>query len=289
MEPQLVLDARATVAEGPVWDPNRKCLWWVDILAGLVHSFDPVTSKDAAIQVGTTVGSVALRGDGTVLVASDNQFAALEPEGGKIVSMLNLEAAAPDMRMNDGKCDPMGRFWVGRMAFDGAAGRGELLRLGADRTVTSMLGSLAIPNGLGWSPDGLHMYFIDSPTRQVTGYRYDAVTGIIHDGRCVVSLGAEAGMPDGLTIDADGFLWVAMWGGGCVLRIAPDGRARERIALPASQVTSCAFGGDDLADLYVTTAREDFGPEDAAREPNAGGLFRLRPGVRGLRSVPFAG
>lgn len=287
---ELVLDARATLGEGPVWDPERRVLWWVDILSETVHAFDPATGSDRTIAIGEAVGAVALRASGGLVVVAASRIAALDPATGRLDTLVAFEAETPPRRMNDAKCDPTGALWAGRMALDGAAGLGSLLRLDPELRLTTVAPSLAIPNGMAWSADGRRMYFIDSMCRQVTLHRFDAATRAINTGRSLLTFADDAGLPDGMTIDAEDCLWVAMWDAGCVLRIATDGRLLDRVAVPGvSQASSCAFGGDDLGDLYITTAREDFTDEDAVREPTAGGLFRVRPGPRGVRPDRFLG
>lgn len=287
---ELVLDAQATLGEGPVWDPGRRVLWWVDILGGVVHGFEPATGADRAIAVGEAVGAIALRARGGLIVAAAGRIAALDPETGGIETLVTFEPETPPRRMNDAKCDPTGALWFGRMALDGAPGLGSLLRLDPDLRLTIVETGLAVPNGMAWSTDGRRMYFIDSVRRQITEGRFDAASRMVEPGRPLLEFPEDAGLPDGMTIDAEGCLWVAMWDGGCVLRIAPEGLILDRIDVPGvSQASSCTFGGDDLRDLYITTARENFSDDDATREPNAGGLFRLRPGPRGMLADPFAG
>jgi sugar lactone lactonase YvrE len=287
---ELVVDARAEVGEGPVWDAGRGILWWVDITAGVVHRFDPRDGSDRSLPVGTTVGAVALRGSGGLVVALEDGLATLDPDAGRVESLVQfVPGSGPRIRCNDGKCDPAGRFWVGRMAPDGAAGVGSLLRVDPDLAVFTRMTGLAIPNGLGWSLDGRRMYFLDSLWCEVREHPYDPATGTMGEGRSLVRFPDDGTVPDGLTVDTEGHLWVARWGTGCVVRVAPDGTVVGRIDLPVSQVTSCTFGGHDLGDLYITSAHEDFTPDDFAREPFAGGLFRCRPGVSGLQPIPFAG
>jgi len=285
----LATDAHATLGEGPVWDAARGVLWWVDIPAGLVHRFDPRTGADRTIAVGSAAGAVALRHDGTLLVAVAEGLAELDPDSGRLESLLSFASGDRPLRCNDGKCDPAGRFWVGRMAVDATPGEGSLLRIDPDLSVITRLTGLAIPNGLAWSLDGRRMYFLDSTWREVREYPYDPATGAMGEPRTLVRFPDEGSVPDGLTVDAEGCLWVARWGAGCVVRVAPDGAVVARVDLPVARVTSCTFGGEDLGDLYVTTARDDASPADLAREPLAGGLFRCRPGARGLLPVPFAG
>jgi len=286
---ELVADARATLGEGPVWDEVRGVLWWVDITAGQVRRFDPNAGDDRAVDVGSPVGAVALRRGGTLLAALADGLGTLDPDGGSLRTLLPLGGDEGRLRCNDGKCDATGRFWVERMALDAAPGAGALLRVDPDLTVSTHLTGLTIPNGLGWSPDGRTMYFVDSTWREVRAYPYDPATGTMGDGRILARLPDDGSVPDGLTVDEEGHLWVSRWGGSCVVRVAPDGSVVDRIELPVTRVTSCTFGGRDLGDLYITTARGGADAADLAREPLAGGLFRCRPGVRGMLPARFAG
>lgn len=284
-EPELVLDAHAWLGEGPVWDVRREVLWWVDILAGAVHAFDPVMTSDRVYLVGSEVGCVAPMADSRLLVAATEELLALDPETGALAPIAGFEASVPRLRCNDGKCDPMGRLWVGRMAFDAAPGAGSLLRLEPDGRFVPALAGLTIPNGLAWPADGRSLLYVDSARREITRYSFDPASGELGPGRPLVTmaeLGLPAGaLPDGMTIDEEDCLWVAVWGAGCVVRVGLDGRLLDRLDLPVSQPSSCTFGGPDLGDLYITTARERLGPDEEARQPAAGGLFRFRPGVRG--------
>jgi sugar lactone lactonase YvrE len=191
--------------------------------------------------------------------------------------------------MNDGKCDPAGRFWAGTKDIEGHRPFGSLYRLEPDHTLVRVLTDVTISNGLGWSPDHETMYYIDSPTHRIDMFDFEVETGSVSNRRSLVELSRAWGLPDGMTVDEEGFLWVAFWDGSAVRRIAPDGRVASVVELPVSRVTSCAFGGDDLADLYVTTARNGLSEAELRSQPSAGGLFRLHPPVRGLPPHAFAG
>jgi sugar lactone lactonase YvrE len=193
----------------------------------------------------------------------------------------------PGTQLNDGKADPQGRFWAGTKHLEGEHAIGSLYRLGRDGRAVRVLDGLTVSNGLGWSPDGATMYHVDSPTRRVDAYAFDPATGAVEGRRELVSFPPDAGLPDGLTVDEDGHLWVAFWGGGALRRVAPDGRVVEEIAMPASLVTSCAFGGEDGGDLFVTSARVGLTDAELRDRPLAGAVFRLRPGVRGPAGIPF--
>ncbi len=286
---ELLVPVHAEVGETPVWDGGRGVLWWVDITARLVHRYRPSDGTDTRFPVGSDVGAIALRPDGSLLLALADRLAVLDVDNGRTEDLLAFHEDGSAIRCNDGKCDPQGRFWVGRMAPDGAAGKGTLLCIDGELTVTRRMSGLAVPNGLGWSPDGTSMYFLDSMWHELREFAYDPESGVMGDGHVLARFPDDGSLPDGLTVDATGCLWVARWGAGCIVRVTPDGAIVDRIDLPVSQATSCTFGGEDLGDLYITTATEEFTPADFAREPLAGGLFRCRPGVLGLPPVPFAG
>lgn len=286
---ELVLDAQADLGEGPVWDERRQVLLWVDIHAGLVHTFDPAGGAGEAVDTGQPVGAVALREAGGLVLAVRDGFALLDPGAAAPRLVAALELDEPRTRMNDGKCDAAGRFWAGTMDEEEQAPLGSLYRLDPDGTVTPMLADLYLSNGLGWSPDRRTMYHVDTPTRRVDAFDFDLGAGAIGNRRTAVDLEPGAGLPDGMAIDAEGFLWVALWGGSAVRRYSPAGRLDAVVEIPASQVTSCTFGGPDLDELFVTTARRGLGPGQVASEPAAGGIFRVRPGVAGEPATRFAG
>ncbi len=275
----VVLDAHAAVGEGPTWDRFRQRLWWVDIPPGAIHGFDPMSGIEQVHVVGQPVGAVVVREQGGLLVAARDGFGVLD--AGKLRVVAPVEADRAGNRMNDGKVDPGGRFWAGTMALDMSEGAGTLYRLQQDCRVDAVLSGLTISNGMDWSPDGKAMYFIDSAKGSVTAFSYDQQTGAIAEPRTLIVIPAAEGMPDGMTVDSEGFLWVAIWGGAVVRRYAPDGALVSQVRLPASQVTSCAFGGPTMHDLYITTASSGLTPVQREEQPLAGALFRVRPGVAG--------
>jgi sugar lactone lactonase YvrE len=264
VEVELVLDARADLGEGPVWDEAGQQLVWVDIMAGRVHLFRPQTGACRSLDVGRPVGAAALSTRGGLVLAVPEGFTRLDPDTGALAPLAGLPVPAPDIRMNDGTCDRAGRFWAGTMAQDERAGAGALYRLDPAGTVTVMVDGVTISNGLDWSLDERRMYYIDSGTRRIDVFDWDLKKGQLSNRRPFVFFPVQAGIPDGLTLDVDGGVWVALWGGGAV-----------------THPTSCAFGGPDLRDLFVTSASVALGPEERARQPGAGGVFRVRPGVRG--------
>ena len=278
---ELVLDARAELGEGPRWDGQRQRLLWVDIMAGRVHMFVPATRRCRNLSVGRPVGALACEARGGVVLAVAGGFGRLDLESGRFEMLAAAEADRPGNRMNDGACDARGRFWAGTMALDESAGAGALYRLDPDGRVHTMLGDVTISNGIDWSLDGRRMYYVDSPTRRIDVFDFDAEEGTIANRRGLVEIREGKAVPDGLTVDAEGFIWVALWGGAALRRYASDGRLDRVVRFPVTCPTSCAFGGALLDELYVTSARVALSAEERRREPQAGGLFRLRPGVSG--------
>lgn len=286
---ELVLDAGAAVGEGAVWDPRCDRLLWVDIPAGQLHRLDPASGRNESFAVGQPVGAVAVHAGGGYLLAVRDGFAFLDADSGAARMVCEVEADNSGNRMNDGSCDSAGRFWAGTMALDMSPGAGSLYRLDADLNPVKLLDDLSVPNGIGWSPDDRTMYLVDSGQHAVDAFDFDAATGSIENRRRFIDVPVHDGLPDGMTIDVEGCLWVALWGGWAVRCYEPDGRLRRQIELPVAQVTSCAFGGDDLDELYVTSAADGLGASERDAQPHAGGVFRLRPGTRGPVAHQFGG
>lgn len=290
MTPELVLDAKAELGEGPSWDSENQVLYWVDILRGLVHTYDPATSEDVTVRTGRYPSCVVPRRSGGVLVTLQHGFYSLDLRTGRVEPLTEVEKKIKGNRFNDGKCDAAGRFWAGSMDMRERKATGSLYRLEGDKA-TRVISDVSVSNGLGWSPDNATMYYIDSPTRKVSAFDYDAETGDLKRGRTAVEYGpTEPGVPDGMTVDSQGMIWVAHWGGSLVTRWDPTaGRALARVRLAESRVTSCCFGGRHLDQLYVTTARAGLSRGELARQPHAGGLFVSRTNLRGLPSTAFEG
>lgn len=280
---EVVGTERAEVGEGPVWDVRSSRLVWVDILGRRIHVTDPGTCETNSVEVPLHVGAVVPRAAGGYVAALQDGFWIVGD--GPIRQITTVPEARPGVRFNDGKCDPAGRFWAGTMAYDEAPGAASLYRLEPNGVANRVLDGATISNGLAWSGDARTMYYIDSPTQRVDAFTFDLATGDLGDRRTVIRIPKELGTPDGMTVDADGGLWVALWGGGAVHRYV-DGRLDRQVRLPASKVTSCAFGDEDLGTLFITSARDGLTDAELRAQPLAGALFRLRPGVRGV--APYA-
>lgn len=294
MQPELILDARADLGEGPSWDASRGLLYWVDIHTGHLHTFDPSEEIDRWVHVGESLGCLAprpvsLQTPGISLVIALNRgFMTFNLPSQRMVFLANPEPHLTGNRFNDGKCDPAGRFLAGTMDDAEKEASGSLYSYSPDGTLKTLLTGVRISNGLTWSPDYQTFYYIDTPTRQVTAFDYDLATGNIANPRPVVNVPPKLGWPDGMTSDAEGMLWVALWGGAKLTRWNPaTGQLLEAIPVPAMNVTSCVFGGPDLTDLYITSARKGMSAEQQAKYPLSGGLFRIRTKMRGMPTFEF--
>jgi sugar lactone lactonase YvrE len=290
LDAELVADTRCELGEGPIWDEAAQELVWVDIMASRVLRYRPTDGRVTTIETPSHVGSVAVRQSGGLVGALVDGFWVTDDGPGEWRPFARVGADDPEIRFNDGKCDPRGRFLAGTMRYDKQTGAGALYRLEPDGRVDQILDDVTISNGLAWTPDGGTMYYIDTPTRRVDVFEYDLPAGRMSERRPWLVLGPdEPGNPDGQTIDTDGGLWVAMWGAAAVYRYDEHGRLDVVVRVPASHVTSCTFGGPDLDDLYITCAWSERSDAERAAEPLAGSLFQVRPGRRGHPPVTFAG
>ncbi|MBA2479502.1 MAG: SMP-30/gluconolactonase/LRE family protein [Planctomycetes bacterium] len=282
---------RTVLGEGVLWDARTQVLYWLDIMAGEVFAVDPRTGVSRAYPIGQHVGTIVPRASGGLMLAVVDGFAAFDPASGAVRMVARVAHGRPNLRFNDGKCDPAGRFWAGTMAYDGAAGAGCLHRLDADRSVHAVLSGVTISNGLAWSADARTMYYIDTPTRVVSAFDADPVSGAIARRRTCIEIPHELGLPDGMAIDERGMLWIALHESGRVGCWDPHhGRLLAMIEVPGAKlVTNCAFGGADLDELYISTASIGLDDEALRFQPLAGSLFKARPGVRGVPAHAFAG
>jgi sugar lactone lactonase YvrE len=282
MRAEQVTDPVAYHGEGPVWSERWGGLRWVDMLAGDILSL----TADGEINrrhVGKIAAVVRPRCQGGAVIGVERGFALEETDGA--IKHLGELWTNDDVRMNEGGCDPDGRFYCGSMAYDQQPGAGALYRLDADGSVRVVLKDVTVSNGLEWSPDGAGAYYNDTATYQISVFDYDGVNGL-SGRRMFVDLSSESKRPDGLTVDAEGGVWVALSNGGVVCRYTPDGVLDEVVELPARKVTACTFGGSLLDQLFITTSREGIAP---GSEPLAGSLFRAVVGVKGLPVREFTG
>jgi len=285
---ELVLDSRATLGEGAIWNYKTETLLWVDIEEGILNEFDPETGENQTFDMNQRTGTVVPVDKDGVLVALEDGVYAFDLMEEKLEKVAHPEKGTENIRYNDGKCDPAGRFWVGSMGLDQKEGRAALYRIDSDFSWKKMIDEVTISNGIVWSPDKTRMYYIDTPTQKVMAYDYDNETGKISNPEVAVAIPDGLGYPDGSTIDSEGMLWIAMWGGQGVTRWNPEtGKLLERITIPALNVTSCAFGGKNLETLFITSASAGMSEEQISRFPESGGVFKVKPGVKGIKASFF--
>lgn len=279
MEPELIADYACVTGEGPLWHPEEQRLYWVDIPPGKIFRHDPATGQHEQFYQGTeAIGGFTFQEDGSLLLFGARGTVSILRDG-EVTTVIPEIASEADGRFNDVIATPGGRVFCGTMPTDTHDGR--LYRLDPDGTLTTLLEGVTVSNGLGFTPDRRGLYHTDTSKKTITLFDFDAATGAISNARPFLDLNdkGEEGMPDGMTVDAEGCIWSARWDGGVLVRYAPDGKELLRVAFPARKVSSAVFGGPDYADLYVTTAG---GHDKASNGPGAGALFRLRPGVHGV-------
>ena len=277
------------LAEGPHWAVGKGKLYWVDILGSAIIEGDPKTGKRESFKMPGMVGVAVPKKSGGFLVATDTGIKMVEEQGTQISTLTDPEADKPGNRFNDGKCDPRGRFWGGTMAIDGSPNQGTLWRYDPDGTIRKMDGGFNLSNGLCWSPDHKLFYFTDSGRQIIYVYDFDLSSGDIINRRAFAHIPKSNGVPDGLTVDSEGFLWSANWDGWCITRYDPDGQVERVIKLPVPRPTSCIFGGEDLSTLFVTTARFRLSPEQLNDAPLSGSIFAVETDIKGLPEFNFAG
>jgi len=285
----VLVDCSNVLGESPLWCMRRQKLFWVDIRAPALLSCDADGANLHTTAMPEAIGSFAFRSDDTLVTAMKSGLYDFDPATGHHTLIAAPDASLPDHRFNEGKCDPRGRFWAGTMNDVVREPTGSLFRLDRDRRCDRVLGGIAVPNSLAWSPDGATMYFADTEARTILAYAFDADAGVPHHPRLLVDLRMGEGRPDGSTVDAEGCLWNAEVVSGRIVRHAPDGRTLAAWKLPVSRVTSLTFGGADLRTIYATTSSYKLSAEQRAQEPLAGALFAMRAPVAGLPVLVFAG
>ena len=288
MQPKVILDVKAQLGEGAIWHSLEKKLYWVDIEGKSLHVFNPATGLNSTYNTFERIGMVVPARSGGAVVALQNGIAQIDLLDGKIQYKLDPENNIPGNRFNDGKCDPQGRLWVGSMSLDATTGAGSVYRIDDDFLVQKMISEVTISNGISWSLDGLTMYYIDTPTRHVKAYDFDSASGNISNPEVIINVEEQLGFPDGMTIDRRGMLWIALWGGGAVGCWDPKtGDLLDLIRLPAPNVTSCAFGGENLNQLFITTAREGLTKKELEMYSDSGSLFVVETGIHGVPAFLF--
>lgn len=291
---ECVLSTAAIVGESPVWHPAEQRLYWIDIQGCKIHRFDPKSGRNATFSLPEIVTCIQLRARGGLVLTLQKDFAIFDPETERLEKLSAVETDQPQNRFNDGKCDPQGRFWAGTMdAKQWKNPSGHLFRMDARHEVSLMRSQVICANGSGWSPDGRTMYHTESFRYAIFAYDFDPATGSIENRRVFATISdadrAAGGFPDGMTVDAQGFLWSNLVGVGKILRIDPTGKVERTVVMPVPRATDCTFGGPDLETLYITSARETMTPQQLQQFPLSGCLFAIATGIRGTLATPFAG
>lgn len=288
-EVECVLRRDCLLAEGPCWDRRSGRLYWVDIKGHAIEFLCPSTGVHHRFAVDAGPSGLALRADGTLIVACDRGCALFEPERGTLHSKWNIEEDRLQNRCNDAKADSMGRFWVGTMHDGEEQNTGALYCISSNQSARRILDNIGIANTLAWSPDDTTFYFADSRIQTIFAFDFERKDARLSNRRIFATTAGQSMTPDGSAMDCEGYLWNAQWGGARVVRYAPDGRIDRIIYLPVSQPTSCAFGGPDLSTLYITSARMGLNSRQLACEPLAGSIFAVDVGIGGLPVADFAG
>ncbi len=286
---ELVLDCQNHHGEGIFWNGDDRRIWWTDIQGRKLWSFDPITKNALSYQTPERVCCFAPRAQGGLIVAFAKSVAFYDLATGAIDTITSFEPGNPGTRLNDGRTDRQGRLIAGGMNEATGAADSSVIRIDADGTVTTLIEAVACANSTCFSADGRTMFFADTPERTIRAYDYDPATGMLGAMRTHADFSGEPGLPDGSCVDAEGGVWNAEWEGRRVVRVAPDGTIDHVIEVSTWKPTCCAFGGADLDTLFITSSRLMSSDDDLAADPYAGGLFAVKPGVRGVEDKPFAG
>lgn len=280
------LTVKCILGEGPLWHSDRGLLYWVDIEGNSFHTYSIDSGRIDTYQVGQPVGCLAFRSSGGLVMGLRDGLAFWDHKTAEIEMISAPEKERNGARFNDGKVDPKGRFWAGTIGEDDHS---SLYRLDPDGKVHTMETGIQISNGLGWSPDAKTMYYTDSPLRKIYAYDFDLESGSITNRRDLVNVPSPDGLPDGLTVDSEGFIWSAHWDGWRITRYDPEGKIERVIYLPVQRPTSCTFGGIDLDHLFITSARTGLSESELREQPLAGDLFLIQTGIHGQQEYEFVG
>jgi len=286
---KCAIPASAFLGEGPHWSIRDQKLYFVDILAPAVMIGDAASGSYRSLPVPELIGFIVPRERGGFVAAMHGEIRGLDLDSGETTTIARPEADRPGNRFNDGKCDRRGRLWAGTLAIDTAPDQGRLWRIDTDGRSAEMDRGFHVANGLGWSPDDRVMYFTDTQRQIIYAYDFDAAAGEIANRRVFITVPEIEGKPDGMTVDAEGFLWVAHWDGWCVTRYDPDGKVERVINLPVPRPTSCVFGGPDMQTLFVTSARIRLSAGQLAEAPLSGSVFSIDTGIKGLPENLYGG
>ena len=287
MKPEHVIACQNIVGEGPLWNAREQAIYWVDIDGKKIQRYYPDTKSYEMFDMPIKICLMAFRSKGGMILGAEDGFYFWDPSNKKLDFISHPEKGKTEARFNDGKVDRMGRLWAGTMTFQGASS--SLYRMDADLSVHQMESGVTISNGVGWSPDNKIMYFVDSIRYVIYSYDFNFEKGTLFNRRVFVQLSESFGIPDGLTVDSEGYVWVAIYGGWKVMRYDPSGKVAAEIACPVSKPSSCMFGGKDYDELYVTTISEGLTVEDKSKQPMAGDLFMIKTEVKGQPEPDFAG
>jgi sugar lactone lactonase YvrE len=288
MKIETVTNHLCTLGEGPVWDAARNEIIWVDIKEGAIHQYSFANENLKTFSMGELIGCVALSSNDGLVFASRSGFGLFNRITGIKTFLHHPETHLPMNRFNDGKCDVAGRLWAGTMAIDETLGSGSVYQFDGKNSVKK-IENTTISNGMAWNADNTFLYYIDTPTFEVVSYQYDQITGNISNKKTILHIPQEEGHPDGMTIDTEGMLWIAHWDGWQITRWNPNtGKQLSHIKLPVARVTSCTFGGPELKDLFITSARKGLTEEELKNQPLAGALFVIKDcGYQGLPAFEF--
>ncbi|WP_087520312.1 SMP-30/gluconolactonase/LRE family protein [Polaribacter sp. SA4-12] len=281
----LEYEIEATLGEGAIWNYKTQELYWIDIEGKQLNIYNPKSKINRTLNTNSRIGTVVPFTEIEALIALEDGVHKINLKTGESNLFTDMKSELPDSRLNDGKCDPAGRFWVGSMHFNKEKGKANLYTITSENILEKKIDSVTISNGIVWTSDKKTMYYIDTPTSTIKEFDYNNETGEISNGKIAVEIPESLGFPDGMTIDEENMLWVGMWNGNAVIRFNPKtGKVLSKIEVPAHNITSCAFGGENLDILYITTASVDMTEKEIKKYPLAGSVYKVNPGVKGVQS-----